>query len=304
MRIGRSRRPYKTLVGLNKTSITLSNPYDLSETLYSGQAFRWEPFKDQHQKVWHEGVVDSIRIRIRQEGDTLISNFHPRLEVPSESTTFLESYLRISDNMSDVYRSMPEDVYLEQAVKQFPGLHILRQDPWECLVTFICSANNNIPRIRQLVNRICTSVGRRVEDNWGHFFAFPTASELSSFGEQNLRKLGLGFRAKYVAKAAVMESEGEIRIAELRGKSYEEVLNHLIKIPGVGDKVANCVMLFSLDFLNAFPVDVWVRRVLRESYLDQNGKLPDSRIRVWAQEYFGEYAGYVNQYLFHKRRLD
>ena len=285
-----------------ETSIALTESYDLSETLYSGQAFRWEPFEDEDQTVWHEGIVNSARVQLRQDGNKLF--FNPRLNISSKDIRVLESYLRIADNMSEIYRSMPIDAYLDQAVKQFPGLHILRQDPWECLITFICSANNNIPRIRQLVSRMCIAAGKRVDDDWGHFFAFPTASELSLFGEQNLRKLGLGFRAKYVAKAAMMENEGEIGISELRGRRYEEVLETLIRIPGVGDKVANCVMLFSLDCLNAFPVDVWVRRVLRESYLDQNTKLPDSKIRVWAQEYFGEYAGYVNQYLFHKRRLD
>ncbi len=284
-------------------TIKLTQPYDLKETLYSGQAFRWrqlEPYKHT-EGIWHEGFINSIRVRLSQVGNTINIEFDPKHK--EFVIQAVETYLRVEDDMFSIYDTMSSDQYLKKATSQYRGLHILRQDPWECLVTFICSANNNIPRIRQLIEHICNSAGKHLTDHYGAYRAFPTSSEINNLGEQGLRNLGFGFRAKYIAKAAVMESEGQIAVSQLRGRSYGEILESLVSIPGVGDKVANCVMLFSMDCLEAFPVDVWVRRILRENYVMQEDKVPDSQLRTWSQQHFGPFAGYVNQYLFHKRRM-
>jgi N-glycosylase/DNA lyase len=153
------------------------------------------------------------------------------------------------------------------------------------------------------VDRLCGALGSEQKDFIGSYFCFPTAYQINRAGEEVLRKLGLGFRAKYVAAAAQIELEGELELSKLQAKDYETTLEQLIKIPGVGDKVANCVMLFSLDQLAAFPVDVWVRRVLRENYANALKDIPDTKLRLWSQQHFGQYAGYANQYLFHNRRL-
>ena len=180
----------------------------------------------------------------------------------------------------------------------------MRQEPWECLVTFICSANNNIPRIRLLVDRISKACGKAITDSQGTYYSFPPPREIAMLGESGLRELGLGFRAKYVNHAAQAISRGEINLENLRESEYEETYQSLISLYGVGDKVANCVMLFSLDQDNSFPVDVWIRRVLREKYVPNGEAVPEAQLRIWAQNKFGIDSGYVNQYLFQRRRLE
>ena len=183
-------------------------------------------------------------------------------------------------------------------------MRILRQEPWECLVSFICSANSNIGRISTNVEDISTKFGRTVGANGDLRHTFPTPDVLAEAGEQPLRELGLGFRAKYVAATARVIAEGGLDLYALREAPYDEALESLVALPGVGDKVANCIMLFSLDKLEAFPVDVWIDRALRDWYpAVAEKKLTKKAMRPWAQDYFGRYAGYANQYLFHGRRL-
>ncbi len=186
----------------------------------------------------------------------------------------------------------------------YPGLRILRQEPWECLVSFICSANSNIPRISTNVEDMSKSFGRLLEFDGHGRNTFPSADALADAGEQALRDLGLGFRAKYVAAAAKRIAQGEIDLYSLREASYDDALESLISLAGIGDKVGNCILLFSMDKLEAFPVDVWIDRALREWYPEvAEKKLSRKAMRPWAQEYYGAYAGYANQYLFHRRRL-
>ena len=245
--------------------------------------------------------MDGTRIRVMQDKEGIHCEFG---DITGFNEDSMGRYLRLEDDLSLIYSQMSADDYFSHAQKHYNGLHILRQDPWECLITFICSANNNIPRIKSLVNAMAEYCGQKMTDQFGDFYAFPTPNEIFEFGENGLRGIGLGFRAKYVAKVARMIVEDEMDLKYYRTLSYEEGLENLIRFPGVGDKVANCVLLFSMDKLQAFPVDVWIKRVLRENYLN-NGKkrIPDNGLRVWAQEHFGEFAGYANQYLFHERRL-
>ena len=276
--------------------------YDLIETLYSGQAFRWSPLNGggDDTNPWHEAIIGDQRVRLRQIENEI--QLDQQGSSPQNSER-ISDYLRLEDNLSEIYSDLCTDKYLQKAIDQYQGLHILRQEPWECLITFICSANNNIPRIRTIVERLCDTLGTEKVDESGSYHCFPTSLQINEVGEEGLRKLGLGFRAKYVSAASRLDLEGEINVNELRGLKYEFVLAELMKIPGVGDKVANCVMLFSLDQLNAFPVDVWVKRVLRENYYGDVTSIPDTKLREWAQTYFGRYSGYANQYLFHNRRL-
>lgn len=272
-------------------------PYTLAETLYSGQAFRWDPILNGEA---HEGILDGVRVRLSQKEDGI----HCSLESEeSFDEGFIKKYLRIEDDLPLIYSQLSSDTYFVQAKDLYEGLHILRQDPWECLVTFICSANNNIPRIKSLVKGISESCGERIKDQFGYFYSFPEPVSISEAGELGLREIGLGFRAKYVAKVADSVVKNEIDLKSFRFLEYQEALTELLKFPGVGDKVANCVLLFSMDKLQAFPVDVWIKRVLRENYLnDSNESIPDTKLRDWAQTHFGEFAGYANQYLFHQRR--
>ena len=277
--------------------------YNLTETLHSGQAFRWNKneIPSRSDNIWHEGVINGIRVRLTQS-DKSIRTIFP--ESSQHLKTLLPDYLAIDHDLQTFYSEFSSDKHMAAPIKDYRGLHILRQDPWECLIAFICSANNNIPRIKSLMDKISEACGNQYTDTLGKYYAFPTPKQLNDFGEQSLRNLGLGFRAKYVSKASAMVHLGDIDLPYLRTVDYHNALTELVKIPGVGDKVANCVLLFSLEKLESFPVDVWINRVMRETYMKDAGlELPNNSIREWAQSKFGIYAGYINQYLFHSRRL-
>ena len=286
--------------------IPFDGPLDLPSTLENGQAFRWsrqDPSRP-GQGQWFSGVVFNNAVKMRQA----VGGIEFRCEPDDESTLepLMAGYLRLEDDLEAIYRTIKVDERLGAAIGRYRGMRLVRQEPWECLISFICSSNSNIPRIRANIEAMSTTFGRPIKTHDRESYAFPSAETLTEAGELRLRQLGLGFRARYVAAVARIVAEGEVDLFSLREAPYDEALEALTALPGVGDKVANCAMLFSLDKLEAFPVDVWVRRALREWYLDGGGagkKLSDRDMRPWAQERFGPYAGYANQYLFHDRRL-
>ena len=284
--------------------IPFTQPLDLENTLEVGQAFRWEREPSESSgHPWFWGVVfdNLVKIRRTEEG---VEFFCAPDDEPALSP-LLEGYLRLQDDLAAICESIHKDERVGAGIDRYPGMRLLRQDPWECLASFICSANNNIQRISANVEAMCESFGRPLVLGGRVRNTFPSPQALSAAGEQALRELRLGFRAKYVAAAAETVAAGRIDLYALREASYEEALAELTELPGVGDKVANCVMLFSLDKLEAFPVDVWIDRALRDWYPQVTEKrLSRKAMRPWAQEYFGPYAGYANQYLFHKRRLE
>ena len=291
------------MVSINKYTLKSIHPYNLDETLYSGQSFKWVSLdiSNDISDNWHQGIIDNRRVRLAQSKNNIY--LWTAKKYADQDISTVSSYLRLDDDIEKIYLAISKNTYITSAIKKYRGLHLLRQPPWETLVTFICSANNNIPRIRQLVSAMSTKFGQKVTDTFGTFHLFPSSTELYNAGEESLRELGLGFRAKYVYAAAELDVNNIINVEKLVNKNYHESLDKLTHIPGVGDKIANCVLLFSLNKLEAFPVDVWIKRVLREVYIDATLPIPDSQIRPWAQKEFGEYAGYLNQYLFHNRRL-
>ena len=286
--------------------IPANEPLHVSSTLESGQTFRWcrwEVPDGTGGDPWFEGVVFENVVRLRRRPEGIEFTCEPGSE--DSVSGLLRSYLRLDDDLDAIYRTLSVDERVSAAVERYRGLRIARQDPWECLVTFICSANSNIPRIAANVRDMASAFGRPLNTGVDEHHAFPTADALADAGETALRGLGLGFRAKYVASVADIVARGDIDLFALREAPYDAALEALVALPGVGDKVANCVMLFSLDKLDAFPVDVWIHRALVDWYPDEvvNGKpLPKSAMRSWAQERFRPYAGYANQYLFHDRR--
>lgn len=284
--------------------IPYGQPLDLAATLESGQAFRWkrtgalEPGHGQ----WYSGVLFDNVLSIRRVARGI--EFRSSPDDASTLESRVRDYLRLDDALEAICRSINIDDQINAAVTQYKGMRILRQDPWECLVGFVCSAASNIPRISANIEDMSRCFGRPIENDGQLSHAFPPPGDLADAGEHRLRQLGLGFRAKYVAAVAELVAKGEVDLWALREASYDDALAVLTSLPGVGDKVANCVLLFSLDKLEAFPVDVWIRRALQEWYqVDAVRKLSDRDKRVWAQDYFGPYAGYANQYLFHSRRL-
>ena len=276
---------------------TTTRQIDLAATLQSGQTFRWKLEND-----WFHNVIFNNLIKIRQKNDRIEFYSYPDQE--TKILPLLTDYLGLNNDLDKIYASISTDAYIKSAIKEYRGMQILRQDPWECLVSFICSSASNIPRISRNIENICTSFGTPLKFGSVERNSFPSPKALAKAGENKLRMLGLGYRASYLAKTAKIISAGSLNLMDLRKYSYQDALNSLVLLDGVGDKVANCIMLFSLDKPNAFPVDVWIQRALQEWYLDdQDKKLSPKTMRLWAHSYFGDYAGYANQYLFQHRRL-
>ncbi len=276
--------------------IPIDSPFDLKSTLYSGQAFRWRP-----EGGWDVGVVFNNILCLRQIAGGVEFTSGPDAEETIAS--LLRDYLGVGVDIENVYSSINKDSRIGASLRDYRGLHILRQDPWECLIGFIISSFSNIQRISKHVEDLAETYGTGLTLGAHKRSTFPGAETLAGVGEGRLREMGLGYRAPYVAKTAAMVADGEIDLFTLRETPYEETLEALLRLPGVGDKVANCVMLFSLDKTNAFPVDVWIQRALQDWYFGPENKLSPPKMRLWAQEYFGQYAGYANQYLFHGKRL-
>jgi len=203
-----------------------------------------------------------------------------------------------------------------QAIEAFKGLRILRQDPWECLISYICATYKNISAIKQMLSNLSKKFGDKIYLDEHYFYAFPTPQRLAKATAEELAKCGLGYRAKYVFETAKMVYENNFEVKSLRKLSYEKAKEELLNFPGAGLKVADCVLLFSLGKLEAFPVDVWIKHVILkyyESYFPNefirkiSGKksLTSSEykeLNLFGRRYFGDYAGYAQEYLYHYER--
>jgi N-glycosylase/DNA lyase len=273
----------------------MTQPLDLASTLDSGQAFRWR-----RQGEWHYGVIGENLVALRQTPSHLELRSSP--SPPEQVEATLRDYLRLDDDLEAIYSRIGTDRIMLQAIAKYSGLRILRQEPWECLVSFICSANSNIPRISATMHAVAEKYGRPLKLGDYAGYTFPTPEKLAEVGEMPLRALKMGFRAKYVAQVAERIVRGEPSLEALRKLPVREARELLISLPGVGEKVADCVLLFSLEKMEAFPVDRWVRRAMEEWYLDC-AKRNYNALREWALQRWGTDAGYAQQYLFHRIRL-
>ena len=278
--------------------LDIDQPLDLAATLESGQAHRWRREDD-----WYSGVIQGAFIKIRQDDAGRIEfQCGPGSETAQVSALY--RYFRMDDDINAVYAEIEQDQRVADMVRRYPGLRLLRLEPWECLIAFICSANSNIPRIHQVMERMSDHFGDALELDGDVRHAFPTPVQLVEAGESELRRLGLGFRAPYVDQATRRVVEGILDLPSLVRMPYEQAKEQLMFCHGIGPKIADCVAVFSLEKLEAFPIDVWVRRALGEWYFPDQKTPPDRVLLEWAHGYFGRYAGYAQQYLFHGRRLE
>jgi len=238
-----------------------------------------------------EGTVVDIWQR---EADLLVWESGPR-PVAAEQVS---SYFRLDDDLEAI-RSDIGDPSVDGAFNSYPGLRILRQEPWETLVSFVISQVSNVPRISRTVESLATHYGDHLGD--GVSSAFPRPEQLAQADENALRILGLGYRAPHIVAISNAVNDGQLFLEPLRYASYAEAQDVLRELPGVGPKVADCCLLFSLDHLEAFPVDRWVIRAVEEWYGVRPG-MSQEAIGDWARQRFGRHAGYAGQYLFHSRR--
>jgi N-glycosylase/DNA lyase len=261
----------------------------LAGTLECGQAFRWNRVSD----GWFEGVVGKEVWRLRQRDDVL--EWHGSREPDSR----IQNYLALDCSLPQIIATFPNDLLLRQAVKQHHGLRVIRQEPWECLASFIASSSKQIVQIRQIVGLLSQRFGEPIDDQ---YHDFPTASAIARATHQQLWDCKLGFRAKNLLAAAQMIDSGQLDLHALRSIEYERALEELIKLPGVGEKIANCTLLFACGFNHAFPIDVWIERALRRIYFDSKKRVSARDLREFARSHFGPYAGWAQQYLFFNER--
>ncbi|MCL5877109.1 MAG: 8-oxoguanine DNA glycosylase [Candidatus Bathyarchaeota archaeon] len=277
--------------------------FDLDFSLCCGQVFRWRRIAG-----WWYGVVGDKVIKIRQCGS--------ELEFWGASDRFVRQYFRLNDNLTEINKCIAKDSYIQAALKRFEGLRIVRQVPWECLASFICATYKSIAAIELMLRKISEKYGEKRVIDGLDFYTFPSAQKLAGASENGLRECGLGYRAKYLQATARKIVDDKIDLEALKALPYLDARKKLFEFSGVGLKVADCVLLFSLEKPEAFPVDVWVKRVILNHYADQlpaelvtKMKSHDSltngeyqKIGGFARIYFGRYAGYAQEYLYHYER--
>lgn len=270
-------------------------PLELAHTLECGQAFRWRP-----EGEWYVGTVGARALKVRMAGTGLEVRSSPEV-----SPDAVRSYFRLDDDLDAILKEIGRDRHVRKAAEQYRGLRLLRQDPWECLISFVSSSASNIPKIARCIEKMSRRHGERLELDRFETYSFPPPEYLASGGAAALRECELGFRAEYIAGIARELARpdgagisGPEMLAALRNASYEDAKKRLMEFPGVGEKVADCVLLFSLDKLETFPVDRWVQRVAERLFF-RGRKLTPRKVREWGREHYGRYAGYAQQYLFH-----
>lgn len=268
--------------------------YNLAATLTSGQAFRWRG----RDGAW-ESVVNGHWVRLRQIDDGVAA----QTGAPMAEWTWLADYLQIQIDLNSVLLSFPDDEPMRLAITACRGLRLLRQEPWECLASFILSSTKQIVQIQQIVGLLCERFGEPVVTPLGHepAFAFPTADRLAACAENDLRGCKMGFRAPNLLRTAKMIAASEVNLQSLHTPTLDDARNELLKLPGVGNKIANCVLLFAYGFQQAFPVDVWVMKALKQLYFPKR-RANAKRLARFTATHFGSNAGYAQQYLFHYMR--
>ncbi|HZJ58530.1 MAG TPA: DNA glycosylase [Clostridia bacterium] len=256
-----------------------------------GQAFRWN-----WDGEGYVGVASGRVLRMLWDGATLTL----------ENTTLKDfnaiwrDYFDLDTDYGEIIKELSKDSILQEAIKHGWGIRILNQDPWETLISFIISARNGIDRIKTTVEKLSQRFGIRIPQEGGDHYRFPDVDALADADESELRGCGCGYRGRYIKGTARMIRDGEINLGALKTMDYENAKEQLLKCPGVGPKVADCILLFSLRKGQAFPVDVWIGRIMEELYSRDMVDFKD--IRGFADNRFGNLAGYAQQYLFYYAR--
>ncbi len=286
----------------------LAGGFDLQSTVESGQSYRWDREDGRMYDglgahggdAWYWTTVrvdgEPELLRVRQVDDVL------EWEATVDADPYLRRLLRLDDDLDAIRAASPDDAVVQDAYDEYWGMRLVRDPPFDCLVSFICSAQMRVERIHAMQNALRESYGDPVEFDGEVYHAYPTPDALAATTEEALRHLGLGYRAPYVQRTAEMVADGEADPNEARDLPYEEARDSLTRFVGVGDKVADCVLLFSLDFLEAVPLDTWLRTTIADYYPDCDRGSYAETSRAIREALGGEYAGYVQTYVFHYLR--
>ncbi|MDP4120457.1 MAG: DNA-3-methyladenine glycosylase [Bacillota bacterium] len=260
---------------------------NLRETLDCGQSFRWTENAD----GTFSGVAFGQYVIASMENNTLIINsLKENNEVNEKNERLWAYYFDLNLNYGDIKENLScIHPIMKNAAEFAPGIRILNQEPWEALCSFIISQNNNIKRIKGIVNRFCTNFGDDLGEN---LYSFPTAKKISALSESDLSVLGAGYRSEYLIDAAQKTVTGELNLKEIKAMPIAEARQELQKVKGIGPKVADCVLLYGMHRLECFPMDVWMKRAMATLFPSMS------------PEDFGEYAGIAQQYIFHYSRMN
>lgn len=267
-----------------------SDCFNIKNTLENGQCFRW----NQVDKDTYQGVAGGRALRLKQYGDGVL------FSCSDEDFSHWRRYFDLDTDYAAIEGRFIHDSIIGDCVKAGTGMHILRQELWEVLISFIISQNNNIKRIKGIIERMCALCGRQSEAYGGTVYSFPTAERLAAISVEELEKIGLGYRAPYVAKCAAAVSENPSLLDSLMKMEYAQARLTLLSMYGIGPKVANCILLFGLRQLSAFPVDTWMKKAMLFLYPDCGAA--NAQIEAYASERFGQDAGIVQQYIFYAAR--
>ena len=265
---------------------------NLDYSINSGQVFLWEKIDTK----WYG--IDGKRILVLENSQKFKKNMK-----------YETDFFRLDDNFEKISNDLKNDNYVRNALKMFPGLRLIRQNPFQCYISFIVSSNSNIPNIKSRLQNLCKTFGRRKIVGGREFFLFPEPSDLANASVLDIKKCGLGYRAKAVKTASLSVLDGKIDFDFLKKIDYHTAKEELTKVFGIGNKVADCILLFSLEKLEAFPLDRWMLRILQK-YYSKEFQISTKTLteKTYEQlhenivDHFGSYAGYAQQFLFKMER--
>jgi len=265
---------------------------DIDNSINSGQVFLWQKSKN----YWY-GIDGQNILKINQKG---------KIKSIQNMKT---SFLRENDDIEKIIKSISKDKTIKKAVKKYEGLRIFNQDPFQCMISFIISSNSNIQKIKSSLEKISRKFGKKVVIEDQEFFLFPKPEKIAKASISEIKTCGVGYRAPFIKEAAKMVTEKKINFEYLKNSNYDETKRNLRLIPGIGNKVADCIMLFSLNKLEAFPLDTWMIKIL-EKYYSKEFQIETKTITEKQYEilhekivdYFGPYCGFAQQFLFKMER--
>lgn len=285
---------------------SLSVDIDLYHTLESGQTYLWnrsdglmyqsvEPTAD----TWYETIANGVYIGVRREGALL----QWRSTDGEQAAQLLQNLLRLGDDLERLYQTFPDEPVVSTALNRFPGMRLVNDPSFPCLISFICSAQMRVPRIFAMQQALTQAYGNEYLIDDRTLWSYPTPEQLASATEEELRSLGVGYRAPYIRDTAQMVVDG-IDPVVAEALPYEEARSYLTQFPGVGEKVADCVLLFSLDTLEAVPLDTWIQQAISEYFPDCDRGSYAATSQALRNRFGQTYAGYVQTYVFHHLRTN
>ncbi|MFZ1947238.1 MAG: DNA glycosylase [bacterium] len=268
--------------------------FDLAVTLECGQVFGWTRCEDTYF-----GMIGGGAVSLRQTGG--------RLEIAAEGRASrsrraaITRYLGLDEDLGAIRRSIAVDPFMRRVLAGVDGLRLLKQERWPCLCSYLLSSSNRVERIDKSVKEIARRWGRRHSVGGRDVYELPPPEEFARCGDAGMRSCGAGFRAPYLVRAAERVASGDVDLGRVRRLPYEEAKQELIRLDGVGEKIADCVLLFAFQKYEAFPVDVWIKKAMEKIYFNSR-KVNVREIRRFAAEHFGPYAGYAQEYIYYHAR--